>query len=406
MAKTFRKGVDLVWYAPHAKDAYGSREIAAVTKALQNGWLTTGPITALFEKRIAGIFGKKHGLFVNSGSSANLLALEALNFPKGSEIITPALNFNTTVAPIVQCGLVPVFVDVKEGYYTLDAGQLPKALSKETRAIMIPHLIGNLYDISKVHAFAKKHGLVVIEDSCDTIGARYKGKPTGASSAITTTSFYASHLVTTAGAGGMVMFHDQKLRERTRVFRDWGRGISKHDDQIRSRLSTFSIGGAPYDSAFAFVERGYNMRPTEVQAAFGLAQLERLPSFAKARKKNYAALRKFLARFPEHFILPEVEKGAETNWLAFPITLKKGSPLDRNTFVTYLEDRKIQTRPLFSGNITKHPAYKGIGRAVGKLPVADHILGNAFVVGVHHGITPSMRSHMEETIESFVRKYA
>ena len=211
-----------MWYAPHARDAYGKEEIKAVENALINGWLTTGPITGKFENEIASLYGKKHGLFVNSGSSANLIALEIMDFPAGSEIITPACTFNTTVSPIIQKGLVPVFVDVKPGYYTLDPKKLAAALSSKTVAVMAPHLIGNLVDLTKIQNFCKKHKLVFIEDSCDTIGAHFMGKKTGKWSDIVTTSFYASHLITTGGAGGMLILNDKKLRERARVFRDWG----------------------------------------------------------------------------------------------------------------------------------------------------------------------------------------
>lgn len=402
--KKFVPGVDWVWYAPHAHDTFGEAEIAAVTKALRAGWLTSGPITRSFEETIAATFGKKHGLFVNSGSSANLLALEALNLPKGSEVITPACNFNTTVAPIVQNGLVPVFIDVKPGYYTLDIAELEKAVTKKTRAVFAPHLIGNLVDLVALRKFARAHKLIVIEDSCDTICASYNGKKTGTYTDITTTSFYASHLLTTAGAGGMLMLNDPTLRERARIFRDWGRGISRHDDKIRSRLSTFQIDGQPYDSAFVFVEQGYNMRPTEVQAAFGLTQFARLDGFIEARAKNFAFLREFFSKYEEHFILPESEKGANPNWLAFPLTIRKESSIDRNALQRYLEDRHIQTRPLFSGNIVKHPAYKGVGRSIGKLPVSSHILTHSLLIGLHHGITPAMLDHVKSTFDAFIKK--
>lgn len=403
-SKKFIPGTDWVWYAPHALDAYGEEEIAAATEALRDGWLTVGPKTRAFEEKISGMFGKKQGLFVNSGSSANLLAFEALNLPRGSEVITPACNFNTTVAPIVQKGLVPVFIDVKEGFYTLDEKELEKALSKKTRAIIAPHLIGNLVNLPVLKKFAKTHNLYLIEDSCDTIGSLWNGKETGKYADITTTSFYASHLITTAGAGGMVMFDDVKLRERARIFRDWGRGISKHDDKIRSRLSTFKIDGKPYDSAFVFIEQGYNMRPTEVQAAFGLKQIDRLEAFAAARTKNFERLRIFFAQYPEHFILPQHELRAQVNWLAFPVTIKKASPINRNALVQYLEDNRIQTRPLFSGNITKQPAYHKVGRSVGKLSVSNHILSNAFLIGAHHGITEEMLVHVCETVGKYVSK--
>lgn len=402
--KKFVPGTDWVWYAPNKHDAFGQDEIRAVTKTLTDGWLTVGPTTKEFENRIAEMYGKKHALFVNSGSSANLLAFAALDFPKGSEIITPACNFNTTVAPILQSGLVPVFIDVKEGFYTLDIAQLEKAVSKKTRAIIAPHLIGNLVDLAALKKFARTHNLILIEDSCDTIGSSFRGKRTGTYADVTTTSFYASHLITTGGAGGMVMFDDPKLRERARIFRDWGRGISLHDDKIRSRLATFKIDGKAYDSAFVFVEQGYNMRPTEMQAAFGLTQLSRLDGFTEVRAKHFKRLSEFFGQYPEHFILPQTEKDVQVNWLAFPLTIRADSSIDRNAFARYLEDNRIQTRPLFSGNIVKHPPYVEAGRVVGKLPVSNMILTNSLLIGLHHGLTDSMIEYVCHIAEKYLKK--
>jgi CDP-4-dehydro-6-deoxyglucose reductase, E1 len=402
--KKFNPGEDWVWYAPNTKDIFSEKEIGAVTDALRKGWLTTGSITASFEKEVAQLFGKKDGLFVNSGSSANLLSFAALDLPKGSEVITAACNFNTTVAPIIQSGLVPVFIDVKPGYYTFDVALLEQALTKKTKAIIAPHLIGNLVDLTALRTFAKAHNLVVIEDSCDTIDSTWKGEPTGKYTDITTTSFYASHIITTAGAGGMVMLNNKALRERARVFRDWGRGITKHDDKIRSRLGSYKINKKPYDSAFVFVEQGYNMRPTEVQAAFGLAQLERLHSFTATRERNFNTLYKFFSKYEDHFILPQHEPHAKVNWLAFPLTIRKNSSIERNTLVQFLEDRKIQTRPLFSGNIMKHPAYKKSGRAGSSLANSDHVLSHSFLIGAHHGMTEEMTDYMCGVLDSFMLK--
>lgn len=401
--KKFQSGKDWVWYAPNTTDVFGEREIRAVERTLRAGWLTTGKVTAEFERKIAKLFGKKYGLFVNSGSSANLLAFAASKFPKGSEVITPACTFNTTIAPIVQMGLVPVLVDVVVGRYTIDVRELEKARSRKTVAVMVPHLIGNFVDMATVRTFCKKHNLVLIEDSCDTIGGLYRGKPSGAWSDVVTTSFYASHLVTAGGAGGMLMTNDKKFRERARVIRDWGRGISRHDEKIRSRLATFRIEGRPYDSAFVFVERGYNFRPTEMQAAFALEQLKRLPAFAATRRKNFKTLRSFFARYEKFFILPEELPKTRTSWLAFPLTVRAGAPFKRNDLVRYLEDRKIQTRPLFSGNVLKQPAYRGVlHRVIGTLPHSNLILRNSFLIGVHHGITAAMLRHMQRTFEVFL----
>ncbi len=403
--KKFKPGVDWVWYAPNTTDAFSENEIKAVARSLRAGWLTTGKITQEFESKIAGIFGKKFGLFVNSGSSANLLAFEILKLPKGTEVITPACNFNTTVAPIVQTGLTPVFVDVKLGEYTLDVSQLENALSKKTGAIIAPHLIGNFVEMAAIRSFCKKHKLVFIEDSCDTIGGSYHGKPSGEWSDITTTSFYASHLITTGGAGGMIMMNSGELRAKARIFRDWGRGISSHDESIKSRMSKFVIDGKPYDSAFVFMERGYNFKPTEMQAAFGLEQLKRLGSFTSHRRHTYMRLFKFFKNFEEFFILPREMPDTRTNWLAFPLTVRASAPFTRNKLTQYLEEHKIQTRPLFSGNILKQPAYKNIKhRKVGNLANSEAVLKQSFLIGVHHGLTDKMIDYMERVFEDFLAR--
>lgn len=403
--KKFVPGKDWVWYAPNTHDVFGEPEIRAVLTSLRAGWLTTGKNSALFEENIAKIFGKTYGLFVNSGSSANLLALEILRLPKGAEVITPSCNFNTTVSPILRLGLVPVFVDVKEGMYALDPDALPKALSKKAAAIIAPHLIGNFADLPRIRSFAKKNKLIFIEDSCDTIGGAFQGKPSGVWSDITTTSFYASHLVTAGGAGGMLMINDKKLLERARVFRDWGRGIKAHDESIHSRLAAYKIEGKPYDSAFVFSEAGYNFRPTEMQAAFGLAQIKRLKGFAARRQKNFARLVRFFKNYENYFILPRSLPKTSVNWLAFPLTIRKGAPFERNDLVRYLEDNKIQTRPLFSGNIVKHPAYSSVQhRRIGNLENSQLVLENAFLIGLHHGLTDAALSYIEEIFEKFLKK--
>lgn len=403
--KKFIPGQDWIWYAPNGRDAFGEEEIAAVVKSLRSGWLTTGRITEEFERRVAALFGKKYGLFVNSGSSANLLALLASRLPRGGEIITPACNFNTTVSPIAQTGLIPVFIDVEPGAYTLDCSALEPALSKKTAAVLAPHLIGNFVDLPAIRRFCQKHKLVFIEDSCDTIGGKFAGQPSGRWSDITTTSFYASHVITAAGAGGMLLTNNKILRERARVLRDWGRGLSRHDDNIRSRLATYKIEGRAYDSAFVFVERGYNFRPTEMQAAFALAQLKRLAVFIKIRCRNFSRLGKFFAAWPDYFILPRSLPRATVNWLAFPLTIKRGAPFSRNTFVRFLETRKIQTRPLFSGNILKHPAYQGIKyRRVGSLANSQMIMEQSCLLGMHHGITDEMLDYIFNVVADFLKK--
>lgn len=405
--KKFNPKEDWIWYAPNTRDAFGEKEINAVAACLRNGWLTLGKITQEFEQKISKLFGKKYGLFVNSGSSANLLVFEALKFPRGSEVITPACNFNTTVSPIIQTGLIPVFVDVVLGGYTIDTSQLEGAFSKRTVAVMAPHLIGNFVDMTGIRDFCKKHHLIFIEDSCDTIGGGFRGRASGYWSDVTTTSFYASHLITTGGAGGMLMTNDRGLRERARLFRDWGRGISCHDEKIRSRLATFKIDNKPYDSAFVFLERGYNFKPTEMQAAFGLCQLRRLSDFAMLRRNNFNFLYKFFKEYERYFILPRETPDSITNWLAFPLTIKNSAPFERNEFVRYLEDHRIQTRPLFSGNITKHPAYKKVSyRRVGNLRNAQWILGHSLLLGLHQGLDHSRLHYMASVIDKFLQRKA
>ena len=404
--KKFISGKNWVWYAPNRTDAFGENEIQAVVASLRSGWLTLGQITQKFEDEIAKLFGKKYGLFVNSGSSANLLALEVFNFPKGSEIITPACTFNTTVAPIIQTGSIPVFVDVELGNYQIRVSELKKALSKKTVAVMAPHLIGNFMNLPEIRAFCDKRKLFFIEDSCDTIGGKFRGLPSGRWSDVVTTSFYASHLITTGGAGGMLMTDDKKLWERARLFRDWGRGISRHDQNINSRLATFKVDGKPYDSAFVFVELGYNFKPTEMQAAFGLEQLNRLDGFIGLRRHNFDRLCKFFKQFEEYFILPEEPPHTDVNWLAFPLTIKKEAPFTRNALVKYLEYHKIQTRPLFSGNIVKQPAYTKVKyRKIGNLKNSQFIMDRAFLIGLHHGLSDKMIDYMFDMFTLYLKRF-
>lgn len=399
----FTPGKDWIYYAPDTRYVFDSEEITGVTKVLKKGWLGTSDVTQAFEKRTAAIFGKKYGLFVNSGSSANLLAFEVLNFPKDSEIITPACTFNTTVAPIIQKGLVPVFVDVEPTTYQIDVEHLEDALSKKTKAVFAPHLIGNFVELERIRDFCRRHKLIFIEDSCDTLGGLYRGKPSGEWSDISTTSFYASHLITAGGAGGMFMTNDKDLLERARVFANWGRGINGYFDPIQNRLAAYEVDGKPYDSAFAFVEAGYNFKPTEMQAVFGLAQLKRLSGFADARKKNFNCLSKFFKQYEQWFILPQPRNDSDVNWLAFPLTIRADAPVKRNDLVTFLEQHKIQTRPVFSGNITKHVAYKSTQyRMIGKLPNSQLILHNGLLVALHHTLTPSMLDYIEKMFKEFL----
>lgn len=398
---------------PYAAAIYGEEEINAVLEVLRNPKkIVVGPAVREFEKRIAALFGKTHGVMVNSGSSANLIALEMSQLPAGAEVITPILTFSTTVSPLIQKGLVPVFVDVIPGNYQIDVRRIEPLITEKTKALMIPSLLGNIPDMHALRELADKYHLIFIEDSCDTLGARFDGKPTGVYSDISTTSFYASHIITAAGGGGMVSFHDAALAERALVMSNWGRqstlfGSYEKSEDIAKRFAG-TLDGEVYDAKFIFTEIGYNFQPTEMQGVFGLKQLERLPEFAEIRRKNFAALRDFFADFTEFFILPQEDSRTATSWLAFPLTLQSGTPFSRNDIQKYLEERDIQTRPIFTGNILKQPAFSGLSEKRvdgGGYPVTEHIMKNGFVVGCHHGLTDEHVLYMKEVFTAFLSQY-
>ncbi|MBI2476213.1 MAG: DegT/DnrJ/EryC1/StrS family aminotransferase [Candidatus Taylorbacteria bacterium] len=395
---------------PYLLTVYGKEEIKAVNEVLKDPTkISSGPRVREFEQKIAGMFGKKFGVMVNSGSSANLLAVDALNMPKGSEVITPILTFATTVSPIVQRDLVPAFADVEEGTYQININQIGSLLSKKTKALMIPSLIGNMADLSKLKAFAKKHKLWFIEDSCDVLGAKFAGRPTGSYSDVSTTSFYAAHVITTAGAGGVVAFHDGALAKRALIKANWGRestlfGFYEKSEELKKRFAG-ALGGMPYDAKFIFSELGYNFQSTEINAAFGLEQLKRFPKFVARRKQNAAALLKFFKRYEAFFILPVEHPKAETFWHAFPLTIRKGAPFTRLEITKYLEERNIQTRPIFTGNILRQPAFRHIKAKTLKegYPVADHIMRNGFLIGCNHGLGEKHIAHLFDSFEQFLK---
>lgn len=397
---------------PYAQAVYGKEEVAAVNRVLKDpNKISPGAAVTEFEAKIADIFGKKHGLFVNSGSSANLIALETLNLPVGSEVITPVFTFSTTVAPIVQKGLVPVFVDIEEGTYLANIDQIEAAITPKTKAIMVPSLLGNVPDLARLKRVAKKHSLYLIEDSCDTLGASFDGKPTGSYTDATTTSFYASHIITAAATGGMVCFSDDALARRAKVLAAWGRestlfGMHEKSEDIRKRFAG-TIDGETYDAKFIFTEVGYNFQVTELSAAFGIEQLKRLKAFGITRKKRFAELTKFAKRYEHFFTLPRQHAKVETNWLAFPLTLKPGTPFTRAEITRYLEEENIQTRPIFTGNILRQPAFKNIKsrKAVKEFPVADYVMRNGFLVGAHHGLSDAQMKYLLAALESFLSRY-
>lgn len=391
----------------YAQSVFDNRERRAIENVLKTPYIGAGKNVAEFEKKIARFFGKKYGLMVNSGSSANLIAVELLNLPPGSEVITPVLTFSTTLAPLVQKGLVPVFVDVMPGFYTANIEQIEKVITQKTKALMIPSLFGNIPDLPRLRKIAKKHKLVLVEDSCDTLGATIHGKPTGLYSDISTTSFYASHIITAGGEGGMVSVNRFDWARRARILAGWGRRSSLNETEDIGKRYTEKLAGIKYDSKFIFEEVGYNFRTTDIAAAFGLAQLEKLKKFSGLRQRNFRELLNFFRQYERFFILPKQLKGVRTNWLALPLTIKKGAPFTREKIVKHLERANIQTRPVFTGNVLKQPGFRKIKRVEmkGGYSAADLIMKNALVIGAHHGMEKKHIEHIKRTFIDFLKKY-
>ena len=359
-----------VWYAPNKLEAYGEEEIKAVEQCLRDGWLAGfGPRSVEFEKKIAKEFGKKYGVFVNSGSSACLLAIAALDLPKGSKIITPALTFSTTLAPIIQLGYIPIFIDSNLTSYVPDVQDILNAVTDEVKAIMIPNLIGNKPNWKAIKEGLKEMGredIFVIEDSADTVTHTEE-------SDVSTTSFYASHVITAGGMGGMVMFNDEKHVKRALMYRDWGR-IGDNSENMDERFA-HDVDGLPYDYKFLYGVLGYNMKCSEMSAAFGLVQLERFQTFKQKRRDN---IKRYLENLKDvkELILPD--DSIEPNWLAIPLQTER-----RLELLNFLEDNNIQTRFTFAGNVTRHPVYR---EYLQDFKNADLVMKNGFLLGAHHGM--------------------
>lgn len=392
----------------YARATCGEEEKEAVKQVLENPErLAGGEFTDRFEERVSDLFDKDHGVMVNSGSSANLLAVEALDLPEGSEVVTPVLTFSTTVAPLVQNSLRPVFVDAELGSYQADIEQVKGAITPDTEALMIPSLMGNIPKLPALSELAEDHDLVLIEDSCDTIGATIQGKSTGAFSHVSTTSFYGSHVITAFGGGGMVSVDDNQLHERLQVLRGWGRSSATDEtEDIDDRLGG-ELADLEYDRKFIFEAAGYNFQTIEASAAYGLRQLDKLDDFAKARRQNFQRLRSFFSDHSELFVVPEEREDVRTNWLAFPLTLREDSGIERASLVKYLEDRGIQTRPLMSGNLLRHPGFKDIPhrRAVEEFPNADQVMRGSIVIGCHQSLDQEQLDFVEDTFNQFIDEH-
>lgn len=389
----------------YAEAVYGDEEKQAVMRSMDNKWLASGPLVKEFEEKVAKLFGKKYGIAVNSGSSADLLAIQSLHLPKGAEVITPACTFSTTVSSIVHNNLVPVFIDTVIGRYTIDEDLVEKAITKKTKIIFVPQLVGGVCDMARLRKIANKYKLILIDDSCDTFAPYFNSKTAASYSDLTTTSFYGSHIITALGFGGMVLVDEEKLRDRIYTLRDWGR-VGNDKEAFENRFN-FSIDEIPYDAKFLYSELGYNLKMNEAAAAFGLVQLKRLDGFLKKRTHNFKKLKKFFSKYEKWFVLPYLLEGAETNWLAFPLTVKKDAPFTRYDFLKYLESKGIQTRVLFSGNIIRHPIYKDIEFKVsGSLKNADEIMASSLLLGCHQALTDVDIDYIAKSADEFFKKYA
>ena len=396
----------------YAAAIYGQREIDAVINVLKNPKkIVAGDAVKKFEKEIAQLFGKNYGVMVNSGSSANLLAFEVLDLPQGSEVITPVLTFSTTIAPIIQKGLVPVFTDVEPGTYLINYDQIVPLINEKTKALMIPSLVGNMPDFDRLRKIADGHNLYLIEDSADTLGGKYQGSPSGNLTDISTTSFYASHIITAAGGGGMICMNDEILAQRALVLSNWGRdstlfGIHEASEDIEKRFKG-SVEGSSYDAKFMFSQIGYNMQCTESEAAFGLVQLERLKEFSKTRLKNFTELMHFFKQYEHFFVLPKQLDTVQTNWLAFPLVLNESVPFTREEIVRHLESKNIQTRPVFTGNILRQPAFSSIKnrQLEDGYPVADSVMLGSLMIGCHHGMQQEHLDHIKLVFNEFLAKF-
>ena len=392
----------------YGKAVYDQKEINAVNNVLKNNRLNLidGPHVKKIEKVVPKLFGKKYGLMVNSGSSANLLALNSLNFKKGSEIITTSLTFSTTVAPIYQLGLVPHFVGALENKFIADTSQIIDCINKKTVAIMIPNLLGNIPNWKEINRIAKKYKLKVIEDSADTIGYRINNKVSGNYSDIVTNSFYASHIINGAGFGGIVCFNDYKTYEKAKLLRGWGRSsaVFNESESIKKRFNV-KISGIQYDKKYVFSELGYNFLPSEISAAFALEQLKKLKKNISIRRKNFSHLSKFFMQYDNYFKLPGSFKGITTPWLAFPLVIKKNKKFNRMELQIFLEKNNIQTRTIFTGNILRQPIMKNLKykKHPGSEKVADDVMENGILIGCHQGLTKSDLSYIENAFKKFVK---
>lgn len=412
-SREFIPGETLV---PVSGRVFDADDLVHLVEASLDFWLTTGRYADQFEREFAHFMGVRHAILCNSGSSANLLALSALTSPKlgerrlepGDEVITVAAGFPTTVNPIVQNRLVPVFLDIELGTYNVDVRYLEEAISPKTKAIMMAHTLGNPFNLDAVMELVKRYGLWLIEDNCDALGSTYKGKLTGTFGDLATVSFYPAHHIT-MGEGGCVLANSPKLKVLVESFRDWGRDCwcDPGKENTCGKRFEWQLGELPYgyDHKYIYSHIGYNLKLTDMQAAVGVAQLKKLPGFIEARKHNWQLLYDGLKPLEEFLILPQPTPGSDPSWFGFPITVRSEAPFTRNDLVRYLESRKIATRLLFGGNLTRQPAYRSVPyRVVGELKNTNVVMNQTFWVGVYPGLTEQMIAYVVETMTAFIQE--
>lgn len=410
--KTFVPGESSV---PVSGRVFDGADIQSLVDAGLDFWLTTGRFANQFEKEFAVLFGLRHAILVNSGSSANLLALTCLTSPTlghralkpGDEIITVASGFPTTVNPMFQNGLVPVFVDVDIPTYNIDVSQLEAARSERTRGVMLAHTLGNPFDLDAVTEFCKKYDLWLIEDCCDAVGAAYNGKPVGTFGDLATVSFYPAHHIT-MGEGGAVLTNDPKLKKLVESFRDWGRDCwcEPGKDNTCGKRFDWELGELPYgyDHKYTYSHIGYNLKATDMQAAVGVSQLKKLSGFIQRRRENFDYLTERLTSLQDCFLLPQTTPNSTPSWFGFPILVRADAPFSRDQAVQWLEQHKIGTRLLFGGNLVRQPAYRGRSyRTIGDLHNADEIMRRVFWIGVYPGLTQPMLDYVCDTLEQLCK---
>lgn len=411
--REFRPGESPV---PVSGRVFDARELQHLVDASLDFWLTTGRFAAQFEREFARIFGLNHAVLVNSGSSANLVALSCLTSPSlgerqllpGDEVITVAAGFPTTVNPIIQNGLIPVFVDVTIPTYNVDVAMLEEAVSPRTKAVMLAHTLGNPFDLDTVTAFVERHGLWLIEDCCDALGSTYRGRQVGTFGDLATVSFYPAHHIT-MGEGGCVLTAKARLKKLVESFRDWGRDCwcEPGKDNTCGKRFDWQLGSLPcgYDHKYTYSHIGYNLKATDMQAAVGVAQLAKLTDFIAARRRNFDLLYAGLAPLQEYFVLPEATAHSEPSWFGFPIAVRPEAPFTRNEVVRHLESHGVATRLLFGGNLVRQPAYANVSyRQVGALENADFIMNQVFWIGVYPGLNQAMLEYVADTIVAYVKR--